>query len=68
MFDRAKLVLISDVDQDKYMFGSHERSRTYRGTRIISKVQTQIFFEKSLIRIKRWTQRLQRIWYIFEIL
>ena len=26
MFDDTNLTLISDVDQDKYMFGSHERS------------------------------------------
>ena len=30
MFDSTNLTLISDVDQDKYMFGLHERPQTYR--------------------------------------
>ena len=30
MFDGVNLSLISDVDQDKQMFGSHERSLLYR--------------------------------------
>ena len=30
MFEGANLSLISDVDQDKLMFGSHEISLTYR--------------------------------------
>ena len=32
MSDGAKLTIISDVDQDKQMFGSHERSLTYTET------------------------------------
>ena len=32
MSDGAKLIIISDVDQDKQMFGSHERSLTYTET------------------------------------
>ena len=30
MFDGTNLILISDVDQDKEMFGSHEISLNYR--------------------------------------
>ena len=30
MFNGANLPLYSDVDRDTYMFGSHERSLTYR--------------------------------------
>ena len=30
MFDGTNLTLISDEDQDKYIFGSHEKSLTYR--------------------------------------
>ena len=30
MFEGTNLTLISDVDQDTEMFGSHEPSQTYR--------------------------------------
>ena len=52
MFDGTNLTLISEVDPDSYMFGSHERSLTYRC--IISstnksryKVQVQNFIQKT---------------------
>ena len=39
MFDGTNLTHISDVNQDKQMFGSHERSLTYRYFEIKQKIR-----------------------------